>query len=510
MKSKVQRIVRKVFHGLVDGAQKFRHPHGRGYYAIDADGGEPFIVFENARELANLLPLNPREMLSLTPLEASLLKDVRQSTDEDRSSVISQEQHTQPSNDEDPSSAVSQEKPCFTAEDPEIVIVTDRTSTSCWALLLDDRMRRAQEDILRSIETRKIRQSALRKVQGRILKLEISIKDAANIEIHDTEEDLNEAKLKAERKETRLKKLQDDEALLKKRISALEDGIVVNKTRVQRIVERAMKEADLLTDPEIPEMDTLSEESDDEKDSNDEKDNIDNQGPTDENSQTIPSEEEQATVDAKRLLCEAELARQKAQFEFDCKEQQYECDLQEYQTQVATGELGMTRSDFDRHNLLLFRGKTRALIDAEEAFNYAKDHAQELGCFDDGWGQESYYGDSQCTEPSITSADEPEDGWRPYMGTATLAKVESWIETLDASNDPKIMSTVDVDDWEAEPIGLSDTFSVLDEENFPREIAFWKKIVEQNREALRHQIAKAEDLWTVDRPVVRRRKSWRL
>ena len=494
MKVHIGLYIREAFTKFISAMPGFDGAWAKNWFAMAPDGGEPFVFFGGPQEQHCLLH----------NAEAGLLQDNgRKVTNTDQ----------QQSEDEEPE---YEEPPAFTEGRPEVVLAADSENKPCFALLLTESMAEAQNDISVAVLDLQKHESALEKVNIKEMQVQRSLENAKANEKNENEE----LPIQTKQIQTKLDTLRERKDLLEKTVATLENSIESDKTRIQEAVESAMKEAGLLKEPRVPEIDSMSEDSE-------ETENFDSPTGADEPTRPKVSEEEQAILDARQDFWDAQVAYQEAQVEFDRKEFRYEYQLKEWEAEVATGECDMTRSEFDCRNLALDQQLTGALIDAEEAFYFAKDQANDLGCFDDGWGQESYYGDSERTEQSYGDGEEPENGWRSYaMGETPTARIEAWINTLDPLNSSNAAIIVDLDDdWDSRSVELWDSLSCVDYDKYAREIVRWESHVDQNREDWQLDKPEAEDPEAdkretgeteaegeegevVDQGVPRRRNSW--
>ncbi len=103
------------------------------------------------------------------------------------------------------------------------------------------------------------------------------------------------------------------------------------------------------------------------------------------------------------------------------------------------------------------------LIDAEEAFEEARERAQALGAIGSDYGQECYYGAEY--EESW-----PENKVAEYIASQDWSSVEAWVDhVLDPTSQADVDS-VEIDEWDAEEVDVNDSISVIDYEDYRRDI----------------------------------------
>lgn len=158
--------------------------------------------------------------------------------------------------------------------------------------------------------------------------------------------------------------------------------------------------------------------------------------------------------------------------DFDDQGDTYRENLAMFEQKVEAGTSKMSRSAFDRRSVQYGQQLTRALIDAEEAFEEARERAQALGAISSDYGHEFYYGA------------EYEESWpankiAEYNASHDWSFIEGWMDaiipghTTDRADD---VDPVEVDEWDAGEIEVNDSISVIDCEEYRQEIDRYRRM----------------------------------
>ena len=160
------------------------------------------------------------------------------------------------------------------------------------------------------------------------------------------------------------------------------------------------------------------------------------------------------------------------QDKFDNQRQNYQENLTKYLQKFENGATNMSRSAFDRRSVQYGQQLTRALIDAEEAFEEARDRALALHAIASDHGHEFYYGAEY--EESW-----PENKIADYNASQDWTYLETWMDDIpdsssQADNDDDEVE--EVDEWEAEEVEVNDSISMIDCEDYRRDIDRYRRI----------------------------------
>ena len=158
------------------------------------------------------------------------------------------------------------------------------------------------------------------------------------------------------------------------------------------------------------------------------------------------------------------------QANFENQQYNYRENLARFEQEVEVGTNTMSRSAFDRRSVQYGQQLTRALIDAEEAFEEAREHALALNAINSDYGHEFYYGAEY--EESW-----PENKIADYNASQDWTYVEGWMDDIpDSNSQADDDSGEEVDEWEAEEVEVNDSISMIDCEDYRRDIDRYRRI----------------------------------
>ena len=206
--------------------------------------------------------------------------------------------------------------------------------------------------------------------------------------------------------------------------------------------------------------------------------------------------ERQAALDH---FLQREQALDVVQDKFDNQRQNYQENLTKYLQKFDNGATNMSRSAFDRRSVQYGQQLTRALIDAEEAFEEAREHAIALNAISSDHGHDFYYGAEY--EESW-----PENKIADYNASQDWTYIESWIDEIPDSkpNSREVEKEEEVDEWDAEEVEVNDSISMIDCEDYRRDIDRYRRICAR----LEDPCPEARWLGQPDGRVLERRGSW--
>ena len=164
-----------------------------------------------------------------------------------------------------------------------------------------------------------------------------------------------------------------------------------------------------------------------------------------------------------------EQALDAVQAKFDNQKQNYQDILAKYQQKFETGATSMSRGAFDGRSVQYGQQLTRALIDAEGAFEEARERAHELGAIASDYGQEFYYGAEY--EESW-----PENKVAEYNASCDWGFIENWMSNIPDSTSQADVESVEIDDWDAKEVDVNDSISNIDCEDYRQDIERYRRI----------------------------------
>lgn len=169
---------------------------------------------------------------------------------------------------------------------------------------------------------------------------------------------------------------------------------------------------------------------------------------------------------------------------FDSRQESYETDLADYQRGFANGIYNISRSEFDRSKIRYGQKVTRALINAEDAYEAAKEQAQAVGAIGS-----DYNNATDCDD--LYEASWPASQLASYLAKKDWSHVTEWLakapEPLEPKPKPKPklkpeleleleLGQPDVDAWFAEEIDPADSISQVDFDEWRKDIDRWENI----------------------------------
>lgn len=157
------------------------------------------------------------------------------------------------------------------------------------------------------------------------------------------------------------------------------------------------------------------------------------------------------------------------QADFDDQQNNYQENLATFHQKAEAGASKMSRSDFDRRSIQYGQQLTRALIDAEEAFEQARERAQDLGVIGSTYGQDFCYGAEY--EESW-----PENKVADYNASRDWSFVEDWVDNISHSASRADIESVEIDEWDAEEVDVNDSISMIDCEDYRQDIDRYRRM----------------------------------
>ena len=361
-------------------------------------------------------------------------------------------------------------------EGPSRFISTNDGSKDCVALLVNETFLAKLRDFFQ--ENRDV--SAL---DGRIYhanmdanSIQRSVQRAQeSLETAKSQEEAEEYEHVIEKQTSELLKIHRWKDELEKERGLVKGNLDLSKSHTQWVLETAMREADLLgPEKPLPAILLRCEEI---------------EYPIEEivsPNHAIPAQGSTASVESDHEeveLSEEEQQRRAAyddfvdrlqllntiQADFDDQQNNYRENLAQFQQKAEAGTSKMCRSDFDRRSVQYGQQLTRALIDAEEAFEEAKERAQNLGAIGSNYGQDSHYG-------SEYEESWPENKIADFNASYDWSFVEGWMDNIPNSTAQEDADPVEIDEWDAEEVDVNDSISNIDCEDYRQDIDRYRRI----------------------------------
>lgn len=359
----------------------------------------------------------------------------------------------------------SQSKLQYT-DGPVRFTIADDGSRDVVALLVTDRLIQQLNKLTRLSRHLDEKEDALEKMTFEINSLEDKLERLGGklqIADHTDGQQLDAEVKECQSKLTETRQLHD---VLDKKILFDKDNLSFARGKNEAVFEEAMKEANLLEAPEAPAgqhglMDSERK--------------IPAVEPDSLKSKHLDLKEDVKMKRAARQECaESWMRAADIQADFDYMPMKYRENLALYEQNQADGIFDMPRSEFDRLNIRYGQNVTKALIEAEAQYDKAKERAEAMGAFEDGWDDESYYGDSQCSERTTFPVDTPEMQDCSFLSAKRRKVIASWNENVGGSRATGVERTAEIDGWEARPVEISDSISVVASGSNKRKIESWK------------------------------------
>lgn len=314
-------------------------------------------------------------------------------------------------------------QPQFT-KGPARFIVANDGSEDCMALLVTDTLLTKLGDLFEDSLQLEIKSGPLEHAKIDAREAHLSV-DEANESLEKVKESLEKAENQkrveelqklVQQQQRGLRKACQRRDRLEEEYRRVERSITLSRNHTLWVLNTAMKEANLLR-PRT----ALSPPSTGGDESDDESENSLRQG-----SMTSASEDY-----TKPLLSESEQLRQAAreeidkrshtldvvQAKFDNQRHLYEENLVTYQQGYKDGTFNYTRTEFDSRKLEYGHKLTRALINAEEAYDRAEEHAKAVGAI--GSSYDGQY------EESL-----PDDRMASYIAKKDWGSVHDWLANV--------------------------------------------------------------------------------
>ena len=168
-------------------------------------------------------------------------------------------------------------------------------------------------------------------------------------------------------------------------------------------------------------------------------------------------------------LCEARERLEYVQDRFDRKTHIYTNDRHKFAKLLAEGAAAWSMTFFDNRHLLSKRQVTRRLIEAEEYFEGVQMRARDLGVLPS----------TEHLELTMYASEEGDKQRKiqdhPVLASWDRERIEVWRARIMEEDHPEsaVWETA-VDEWDARPVEISDTISMIDHSNNRRRIDQWR------------------------------------
>jgi len=175
---------------------------------------------------------------------------------------------------------------------------------------------------------------------------------------------------------------------------------------------------------------------------------------------------------------ELDLARQlvfELQDKFDHEREFQEQKVVEYRQLQQQGLVNFPESELDLFNIQQRAETTRALIEAEEAFEQARARARSLGLLQNEPDQESGFIDGTDDGSSVC------DDLAADVSGLNPTSVQAWVTRVAEAQDEHWVEP-DVDEWDSRSVSMSDSVSVVADGKWRKRIDRWHYIEDSTRD----------------------------
>lgn len=190
---------------------------------------------------------------------------------------------------------------------------------------------------------------------------------------------------------------------------------------------------------------------------------------------------------------EALMTMQKVQALFDDRQDSYETDLADYQQGFANGIYSISRSEFDRSKIRYGQKVTRALINAEDSYEVAREQAQAVGAIGS-----DYNNAADCYD--FYEESWPASRLASYLAEKDWIRVNEWLAKVPGLEElPERNAELGLElerpereDWFADEVDPADSISQVDFDEWRKDIDRWENIRFDRWEYMRAQVGGPE------------------
>lgn len=368
-------------------------------------------------------------------------------------------------------------EPQFTEGPPRFVIAKDG-SKDCVALLVSEGFLAKLRDLFQANRDINAFDGPLYHAKMDAQNIESSVRKAEeSLETRENEENAEEHYAFIEQQTSELLKINQWRKELEKERELVEGKLELSRSHTQWVLETAMREADYLgQEKPLPAILLRDEESE----------RCEGKVETSEPGMPVQSPAISVASDQGGVELSEEILQRRAAYDefidrsqlldtlqgnFENQQNNYRVNLARFQQEVEANTSRMSRSEFDRRSVQYGQQLTRALIDAEEAFEEAREQALALGAISSDYGHEFYYGAEY--EESW-----PENKIAEYNASHDWSFIEGWMDDTptDSTNQADNVDSVEIDEWDAEEVDVNDSISMIDYEEYRQDIDRYRRI----------------------------------
>ncbi|KAM0803636.1 hypothetical protein BDR22DRAFT_818828 [Usnea florida] len=403
--------------------------------------------------------------------------------------------------DEDQNERDEVPQPQFTKGPARFVVANDG-SENCMALFVTDTLMTKLNDLLEDKSQFEVISGSLeharfeaRKAQTLVDEAEELVEETKqSLEKDESQERIEELQKVVQQHQRRLEKAGQKRDKLEAHCNRVERSIALSQHQALWAISVAMTEAHLTRPPTAPSH--VSDKGDESDNSSEE---LPQQPPTTSASRyyTEPqlSESEQLRQAAREELDKRSHTLDLIQAKFDNQRNLYEQNLAKYQEGFRDGTYNFSRTIFDCRKLEYSQNVTRALIEAEEAYDEAEEYAKGIGAIGSTCDQDSSYGQY---EESL-----PDDHMASYLAQKDWGSVHKWLANVpdhdmltdpnsqynpkctdngdwkEDQNGPENAKGSEEDDWDVPEVEIQDSASAIDYDYNRKYLDRWQQLCAQ-------------------------------
>ena len=377
--------------------------------------------------------------------------------------------------------ATRSEKAAPYTDGPSRIFLANDGSKDCLALLLTPSLVAALNQTTHDVHELERKDGALERIESELTDLTSKAdKVLATIRNPRRQDRAEEMQLALEILQLKQQEAQERKTQLHLDSAPFETRLKSSRSQSQAIFEEALLEARLLDPPE-PVSAPLTSDVHDDVDDDDTLAGYYSDAPSAYEG-TEPTPEQHMLREARMDVIENYEVLRTHQARFDDRRADYERKLAEFRQSERKCE--GTRTLFDHRHVQHVRELTRDLLAAERGYRTAKAKVKALEVPADGFDADADGGGRRGDDFSIETNVDRE-------------RVEAWRRGVVSDYDVEILGngeSVDLDEWNAKPVEIMDSISMVDRDDYVDEINDWKR----HCEVLREEASTGEKRWFVD------------
>ncbi len=370
------------------------------------------------------------------------------------------------------------DSPPYTDGPSRVILANDGTK-NCLALLLTERLVADLNEIDETRRKLEIVEKKYENIQREVNINQIFVNQSNDtIQVTESEEERNRTIREIQEREQTLLRDNEIKDSLEEEVRTESRNLRFMQDTSQAMLRHVFTEAELVSLPN-PDTNDLCENEDEDDVGSETQDEICS------SAQPLTIDDGNDAITLQFLHHQAVLAKLdearrvyvELQNAFDNRNETIKMELQEFRRMVSEGLTKASETDFHLCCLNDLREQTTALIHAENSFYDVLAEAQGLGLLENTSDQGSNF------------VDDVDDGYSLSLEADMRAApdrkfIDSWIDTIIRDDDIEQLKPEnrDSDIWDAQSIGISESFSMCDRTGNSRHIARWQETCETQRQ----------------------------